>query len=118
MRPLIENVERPLALFLMAVVLAPFLFLGWAVWRDKSLAKGLDKITVGAPQKDVIRLKGNPKKILRCGEFFGPIPKEELEGCAKEFLYPSPFAPVVPQYYVVRSDANNRVKGTYPYSSP
>jgi hypothetical protein len=59
-----------------------------------------------------------PKKVLNCGEFFGPIPKKELGGCTKEFLYASPFAPLVPQYYVVRFDANDRVKGTSPYSSP
>jgi hypothetical protein len=118
MRQSIENIERPLALFLMAVVLAPLLFFGWAYWRAKSLAEGFDKIAVGTTEKDVFRLMGSPKNVLKCGEFFGPIPKEELDGCTKEFLYPSPFAPVVPRYYVVRFDANNRVKSTYPYSSP
>jgi hypothetical protein len=48
MRPLIENVERPLALFLLAVVLASIIFLGWAYWRDNNLAKGFDKIADGA----------------------------------------------------------------------
>jgi len=117
MRQSIENIERPLALFLIAVVLTLLLFLGWACWRAKSLAKGFDKITVGATENDVFRLMGSPKKVLKCGEFFGPFPEEEL-GCTKEFLYPSPFAPALPEYYVVRFDTNNLVKNTYLFSSP
>jgi hypothetical protein len=113
-------VERAGVLLVLTVMLAPFALLGWAFWRSHSLAEGFDKVTIGATQEqeEVVRLMGKPKKTLKCGEFFGPIPKEESEGCAKEFLYPSPFAPVLPQYYVARFDANNHVKSTYPYSSP
>jgi hypothetical protein len=111
-------VERAGVLLVLIVVLAPFVLLVWAFWRDQSLAEGFDKITVGATQEGVVRLMGKPKKTLKCGEFFGPIPKEQSEGCTKEFLYPSPFAPVLPQYYVVRFDANNHVKSTAQYSSP
>jgi len=60
----------------------------------------------------------HPKRVERCGEFFGPLEKKEMEGCAREFFYASPFAPVLPQYYVVRFDANNHVKGKTPYTSP
>ena len=80
MRPLVENIERPIALFLMAVMLALLVFLGWALWRDNSLAKGFDKIEVGTTQKDVVQLMGEPRKVLKCGEFFGPIPKEPVGG--------------------------------------
>jgi hypothetical protein len=42
MRPLVENVERPLALLILIAVLAPFFFLSWAFWRDNRLAKKFD----------------------------------------------------------------------------
>jgi hypothetical protein len=71
MRPLIENVERPLALFLLAVVLASIIFLGWAYWRDNNLAKGFDKIADGATRQDVVRLLGKPKKVEIAGSFLG-----------------------------------------------
>lgn len=118
MRPLIENIERPIALFLMAVMVWLLMFLGWALWRDNSLAKGFDKIGVGTTQQGVVQVMGEPRKVERCGEFFGPFPKEELEGCTIEYFYASPFAPLEPQYYVVRFDANNRVRSTASYSSP
>ena len=118
MRPLIENIERPIALFLMAVMVWLLILLGWALWRDNSLAKGFDKIGVGTTQKGVVQAMGEPRNVERCGEFFGPFPKEELEGCTIEYFYASPFAPLKPQYYVVRFDANNRVRSTASYSSP
>lgn len=118
MRPLIEDIERPIAFFLMSAMLALFLLLGWALWRDNSLAKGFDKIEVGTTQKKVVQLLGEPRKVLNCGEFFGPIPKDQLDGCTREYFYSSPFAPLIPQYYIVRFDANNRVQSTTPYSSP
>ena len=43
--------ERPLALFLIAVVLAPLRFFGWAYWRAKSLAEGDSIKLQSAPQK-------------------------------------------------------------------
>jgi len=47
-----------------------------------------------------------------------PLTKAEMEGCVREYFYASPFAPLLPQYYVVRFDANKRVISTTPYSSP
>jgi hypothetical protein len=64
MRPLVENIERPIALFLMAVMLTLFVFLCWACWRDNSLAKSFDKIEVGTTQKNVVQLMGKPRKVL------------------------------------------------------
>jgi len=118
MRPSVEDIERPIVLCLLAVMLALLLFLGWAVWRDNSLAKGFDKIEVGTTQKEVVQLMGEPRKMLKCGEFFGPISQEQLDGCTREYFYASPFAPLKSQYYVVRFDTNNRVNSTTPYSSP
>jgi hypothetical protein len=67
-------IEWPLALLLLIFVLAPFLCYGWAYWRDGSLARGFDEIAVDTSQQVVVRLMGKPKKVLKCGEFFGPIP--------------------------------------------
>jgi hypothetical protein len=118
MRSLIKDIERPVALFLTAVVVALLVLFGWAIRRDNSLARGFDKIEVGSTQKEVVQLMGEPRKVLKCGEFFGPIPKEQLDGCIREYLYASPLAPLKPQYYIVRFDANGRVRSTAPYSSP
>jgi hypothetical protein len=94
---------------------------GWFVWailRDKQLQKGFDEITAQATEQEVVKYLGHPNRVEKCGEFMGPLERGEMEGCAREFLYASPFAPVLPQYYLVRFDANNRVSGKTPYTSP
>ncbi len=111
-------IEWPLALLILIVVLTPFMALGWAYLKDSALAKGFDKITDGTTQQDVLRLMGKPKKVEKCGEFFGPIPKSEMEGCVTEYVYAATFAPYTPQYYVVRFDESGRVISKDPLSSP
>jgi hypothetical protein len=100
------------------IVLAVAGWFVWAVLRDKQLEKGFDEIAAESTEQEVVKYLGHPNRVEKCGEFFGPLETKEMEGCAREFLYASPFAPMLPQYYVVRFDANNRVKGKTPYTSP
>jgi hypothetical protein len=72
----------------------------------------------GATEREVLQKLGRPKRVEKCGEFFGPLPKDELEKCSKEYFYASPFAPLLPEYFVFRFDATNRVSSKSPYSSP
>jgi hypothetical protein len=111
-------IETPIVLLILILVLAPFIFLGWAIWRDHSLAKGFDRITDGATRQDVVRLMGKPKKVEKCGDFLGPIPQSEINVCANEYLYAATFAPYTPQYYIVRFDGGGRVISKVPLSSP
>jgi hypothetical protein len=111
-------IERAGVLLVLIVVLTPIILLGWAFWRDSNLAKGFAKIADGATRRDVVRLMGKPKKVEKCGEFFGPIPQSEMGGCVREYLYTATFAPYAPQYYVVRFDGSDHVIGKTPYSSP
>jgi len=111
-------VKHPVYLIVGSVVLAGAAWLAWAIVRDNRLRKGFDKIETGTTEQEVLHELGRPKRVEECGEFFGPLPKEEAEGCAREYVYASPFAPWSPQYYVVRFDSNNRVRSTTPYSSP
>lgn len=100
------------------IVLAAAAWFVWAILRDKRLGEGFDEIAAEATEQEVVKYLGHPNRVEKCGEFLGPLESREMEGCAKEFLYASPFAPVLPQYYVVRFDSNNRVKGKTPYTSP
>jgi hypothetical protein len=100
------------------LVLAPFIFLSCAFWRDRSLSTGFNKITDGATQQEVVRLMGKPKKVEKCGEFFGPIPESEINICASEYLYAATFAPYTPEYFIVRFDGRGHVISKVPLSSP
>lgn len=99
-------------------VFAGLCWIAWAIYRDVRLEKGFDKIRPGDTESEVLQALGRPKRIEPCGEFMGPLTEEELKGCAKEYFYASPFAPLLRQYYVVRFDGRDRVKNTTPYSSP
>jgi hypothetical protein len=100
------------------IVLAVAAWFVWAFLRDRQLYTHIDGIKTGASETDVVHELGRPKRVEKCGEFWGPFPKEELEGCKQEYFYASPFAPLLAQYYVVWFDANDRVKSVHSYSSP
>jgi hypothetical protein len=111
-------VKRPVYLIIGSVVLAGSLWFAWAILRDNQLRNGFDKTEIGATEQQVLQNLGRPKRVEKCGEFFGPLPKDEAEGCTREYFYASPFAPLLPEYFVFRFNANNRVTSKSPYSSP
>jgi len=110
--------KRTLALTLACVVLVGILWLAWALLRDHRLSSNFHKVQNGMPEREVIRLMGKPTRIENCGKFWAPVPKSELQGCVEELFYASPFAPALPQYYVIRLGADQRVVEVAPYSSP
>jgi hypothetical protein len=105
-------------LIVASIILAGAIWLVWAILRDRQLYAHFDGVKAGASEADVLRELGRPKRVERCGEFWAPFPKQELEGCKKEYFYASPFAPLLPQYYVVWFDADDRVQSLHGYSSP
>ena len=118
----LSNKPQPIARFVVSLilipVLAPFVLVGWAFWRDNRLTRGFDKITDGATRQDVVRLMGTPKKVEKCGDFLAPVPQSEINLCASEYLYAATFAPYTPQYYIVRFDGSGQVISKIPLSSP
>ena len=100
------------------LVVVGLCWVAWGICRDKVLESGFTKVRLGDSESEVVRQLGRPKRVEHCGEFMGPLTKAEMEACVREYFYASPFAPLLPKYYVVRFDANNRVSSTAPYSSP
>jgi hypothetical protein len=84
---------------------------------DKQLAACFNRVRIGSSEGEVLRTLGKPNRIEKCGEFFGPLDKAELGDCSKEYFYASPFAPVLPQYYVMRFAGSDLVSSATPYSS-
>ena len=100
------------------IVLVCGCLVAWGLYFDSRLERGFNEIKQGDSESAVVQRIGNPERVERCGDFMGPLSKAELEVCAREYLYASPFSPLVPQYYVVRFDPHGRVSSTTPYSSP
>jgi hypothetical protein len=111
-------VKHPGCLIAGCIFLAAIAWLAWAIHRDRQLWSGFDEIKAGSTEREVLQKLGRPTRVEKCGEFYGPFPREELADCSKEYLYASPFSPLFPQYYVVRFDASNRVRSSIPLSSP
>jgi hypothetical protein len=110
--------RRTLIIVPVGVVLAGLCWMAWGICKDKQLDSGFSKVRRGDSESEVVRLLGHPKRVERCGDFMGPLEKQNAESCAREYLYASSFSPLVPQYYIVRFDAQGRVSSTAPYSSP
>ncbi len=85
------------------------------VWNEYRAQRNFDRVLIGASRTDVVRLLGKPWKVDKCGERFG---NPNQPGCADEYLYKHPFAPLVPEYHSVSFDFSGHVKDTYIYSSP
>jgi len=84
-------VKRPVSLAVVSVVLVGAIWLAWAVWRDNRLQSEFDKIAPGTTELEVLQELGRPKRIEKCGEFFGPLPKQESDA-APENIYTLPLS--------------------------
>ena len=85
----------------------------WGFYRNSRIGARFGGVTVGASDKDVVRLLGRPSWIEPCGRSFG-TPKPNCT----EYIYRNSFAPLVPEYYSVSLDSSGHVVDKYVYSSP
>jgi hypothetical protein len=115
---LFANMKHLVLFALGCCILAAGGWLAWAIHRDSQLAQGFDRIKTGDNKSDIFARLGKPRRVERCGAFFGPLPEDLPVGCDSEYVYASPFATLNPQYYVVRFAAGGHVLETVPLSSP
>ena len=74
--------------------------------RSRSLDKSFAKIKPGDTRQQVAALRGSPRYVRPCG------PVLDIPGCAEEMVYAHPFAPMVPEYWLVALGADGRVLQT------
>jgi len=99
-----------------AVGLAASIWIGWSIVRARLLPTRFERIAIGDSREQVIRLLGKPWRIEKCGEPFGNTGGKP--GCLEDYLYASPYAPLIPQYWSVSFDRSGRVIEKYYYVSP
>jgi len=103
-------------LIIITIGVAAATWIGWSLMRAKILPERFERIAIGDPREQVVQLLGKPRRVEKCGEPFGnPGGKP---GCAEDYLYASPYAPVIPEYWSVSFDKNGRVIDKYHYVSP
>jgi hypothetical protein len=95
--------------------------IAWCVKRDERLSKGLPLVSPGTTQAQLIDNFGRPRHVTECGAFLGtpehPWP-ENQDGCIEEYVYASPYAPAIPEYWEVRFDKDRRVLSVEHLVSP
>ena len=77
----------------------------WPQIRTRQIEHAVDRVHVGDEQRRVFELAGEPCRNEACGSLFGVQPT----GCTKELVYAHPYAPYVPEYWVVYLDSQQHV---------
>jgi hypothetical protein len=82
--------------------------------RYSKVERGAESIHLGEPRALVITKIGNPNYHAgKCGVIHFPD-----KNCALEYVYSHPFAPIVPQYYIVSFSPDDRVIEADWWTSP
>lgn len=89
--------------------------IAWATYREHRLASSFQHTELGSAANETIARLGSPWRIGTCGEVFGG---EFPSGCKEEYIYASPYAPIIPRYWVFRFDEKGRLIEKYEYQSP
>jgi hypothetical protein len=76
--------------------------------------RGFASVRVGETRTAVITSIGKPNYYAgKCGVIHFPD-----KNCALEYVYSHPFAPIVPDYYIISFSADDRVIEAGPWDSP
>jgi len=88
---------------------------GWTLHRQHVIEAASERTALGSQEGAVTAQLGSPWRATACGATFGGTFRN---GCARELLYASPFAPLIPKYWAFRFDQEGRLIDKYRYVSP
>ncbi len=82
--------------------------------RFAKVERGFDSVQVGQSRRTIVNDFGRPNYYSgRCG-----VIVDSLQTCTLEYVYGHPFAPLIPDYYIVSFSSDERVIQAGRYSSP
>jgi hypothetical protein len=94
---------------------ALFTVIGWMAHREKAVERAFSEIQLGTKKAQARARLGQPWKVAACGQIFGG---SFSPACKEEYVYASPYAPIIPRYWVFRFDEKGRLIDKYQYQSP
>lgn len=101
-------------MFAAIVVLALVARMAVVFARYSKVEKQFVSVQIGEPRASVIAKVGRPNYHEgRCGVIHFPD-----KACAVEYVYSHPFAPLIPEYYVVSFSSDGRVIEADKWDSP
>ena len=77
----------------------------WPLLRTRWIERAVAQIRVGDDRQTVLQRAGAPWRDEACGTLFAGEPN----GCLHELVYAHPYAPYVPEYWVVYLDSSQHV---------
>ena len=86
----------------------------WPAVRVDRLNDHFSKVEVNDSKDSVLKLMGAPWKDEKCGAYLGGQPA----GCVEDFIYAHPYAPYVPEYWMIDFDSHQRVINKVQLVSP
>ena len=86
----------------------------WPVYRVRRLTNAFSRVKQNDARDPVLKHIGKPWKDEECGKYLGGVPT----GCAEEFIYAHPYAPYVPEYWVIDFSSSHRVISKVQLISP
>lgn len=95
-----------------ALICAAFVI--WPELRTKSLQRSFVAIRPGDTRQVVVQRMGSPWKDEGCGKFLG----QQTADCVEELVYAHPYAPALPEYWLIQFGADRRVIEKYHTTSP
>ena len=89
---------------------------GLGIHRDDSLRSSFDSVANSMADDKVVEIMGSTRFREACDSGF--LIMYPFKGCVEVDMYPSSFAPLVPEYWVIYFDKNGRVFDKFDFQSP
>jgi hypothetical protein len=77
----------------------------WPFYKYRKIERSFERLAEGQSREVVVRQMGKPWKDEKCGEYLGG----SLPECVEEFVFANPFAPLVPEYWVLQFDSSRKL---------
>jgi hypothetical protein len=106
--------RRAIAVLIPTLTIAALVF--WPSIRTSHLRRSFATVKSGDTRELVLKKMGSPWKDEKCGEYPGGVGVPV--GCAEEFIYANPYAPALPEYWLIGFDTDHRVMDTVYSTSP
>src|SRR5271154_6557497 len=107
--------KRGLIFATLGSVLIAAVAIVWPIVRVRHLEKSSGEVRIGDTKNLVLKRMGVPwKDDDGCGKYLGGRPV----GCVEEFIYAHPYAPYVPEYWVISFNSDGQTISNVHLISP
>jgi hypothetical protein len=97
----------------LGILIIVLIVIFWPFVRVHQIEAAFRKVSRNDTRSDVLNQMGNPWNDGKCGFIGGPS-----ADCVEEFIYAHPYAPLLPEYWVISFNRDRRVIDSVYSTSP